>query len=377
MTYFDSAKEVIKKINNSGYKAYIVGGAVRDHLLGLSLSDIDITTSALPSDIKLLFETKEKGKDFNAITILYNGYEFETTTFRKEIGYEDHRHPKYVYCDNINDDLIRRDFTINAMAMDEYENVIDLFDGRNDLDRMIIRAVDNPDIKFQEDALRMLRCCYFSAKLNFEIEEKTFEALKKNAYLVEGLSNDRISWELEKLANSNYPLVGLKNIVNTGVSSFLKLYGKAINTICDDNIEIYSFDDLMIVSAYYNQDKLNDYPLASNEKAIYKKAFANIDTSLNSDYTIFELGPDISNKVSYLRYVLFSEQNNVIERFNKLPIKTILDLEVRGKEIIDIIGVNYQRRISEIEKELAKMVLDNKIKNSKEDIVKYLLANYR
>ena len=179
MTYLEAGLEVLNIIEMNGYEAFFVGGFVRDYILGVESNDIDITTNALPSQISKLFTVVNTGIKYNSVTIIYEGYSFETTTYRLEGDYKDYRHPVYEVGKSLLDDLKRRDFTINAMAMDKELNVIDLFGGQEDLKNKIIRTVSEPQRRFSEDALRILRATYFAAKLGFSIELNTLNAMKK------------------------------------------------------------------------------------------------------------------------------------------------------------------------------------------------------
>ena len=139
MTYLDTAIEIIKKIESEGYEAYIVGGFVRDYILNIPSNDIDITTSALPDQLKNIFKkVVPTGIKFEGVTIIENGYTFEVTTFRKDISYYDHRHPNIAYASTLAEDLSRRDFTINAMAIDKDFNIIDMYNGKRDLENKVL-----------------------------------------------------------------------------------------------------------------------------------------------------------------------------------------------------------------------------------------------
>ena len=187
MNYLETGIEVLKMIEMNGYEAYFVGGFVRDRLLGIDSNDIDIATSALPNQISNIFKVVNTGLKYNCVTIEYNGYLFETTTYRLEGNYVDYRHPTYEVGKVLTDDLRRRDFTINAMAMNKNMEIIDIFGGLQDLDNKVIKTVNEPQKRFTEDALRMLRAAYFAAKLGFSIEPETLFAMKKCSHMVQNL----------------------------------------------------------------------------------------------------------------------------------------------------------------------------------------------
>ena len=202
----DMPKNVDTAINllqSAGFEAYAVGGCVRDSLLGKTPNDWDITTSAKPEDMKSVFadfHCIDTGIKHGTVTVVIDGEPLEITTFRLDGEYEDNRHPKSVtFTSNLGADLGRRDFTVNAMAYSKKTGTVDLFGGQNDLKNKIIRCVGDPDRRFNEDALRILRALRFASALNFEIEEKTAQSLLKNRALLGNISEERIAKELLKL----------------------------------------------------------------------------------------------------------------------------------------------------------------------------------
>jgi len=202
----DMPKNVDTAINllqSAGFEAYAVGGCVRDSLLGKTPNDWDITTSAKPEDMKPVFadfHCIDTGIKHGTVTVVIDGEPLEITTFRLDGEYEDNRHPKSVtFTSNLGADLGRRDFTVNAMAYSKMTGTVDLFGGQNDLKNKIIRCVGDPDRRFNEDALRILRALRFASALDFEIEEKTAQSLLKNRALLGNISEERIAKELLKL----------------------------------------------------------------------------------------------------------------------------------------------------------------------------------
>lgn len=193
----------INLLQSAGFEAYAVGGCVRDSLLGKTPNDWDITTSAKPEDMKSVFadfHCIDTGIKHGTVTVVIDGEPLEITTFRLDGEYEDNRHPKSVtFTSNLGADLGRRDFTVNAMAYSKKTGTVDLFGGQNDLKNEIIRCVGDPDRRFNEDALRILRALRFASALDFEIEEKTAQSLLKNRALLGNISEERIAKELLKL----------------------------------------------------------------------------------------------------------------------------------------------------------------------------------
>lgn len=200
-------KAVIRRIEQSGFEAYAVGGCVRDCILGRAPQDWDITTSALPEQIKAVFErTIDTGIQHGTVTVMIGKNGYEITTYRIDGEYKDCRHPEQVeFSASLKDDLKRRDFTINAMAYNDRDGLVDEFEGVKDLERGIIRCVGDARERFTEDALRMMRAVRFSAQLGFEIEQNTYSAISELAPSISRVSMERIQAELVKTLMSEHP----------------------------------------------------------------------------------------------------------------------------------------------------------------------------
>lgn len=203
----EKVKLIIQRITDAGYEAYAVGGCIRDSLLMRTPDDWDITTSANPYQVKSIFErTVDTGIKHGTVTVLMGGEGFEVTTYRIDGEYEDSRHPReVVFTPSLEEDLKRRDFTINAMAYNEKDGLVDVFDGMGDIQRGLIRCVGNPLERFSEDALRIMRAIRFSAQLGYRIDEPTKEAIRQLAPDLKRISAERIQTELVKLVISPHP----------------------------------------------------------------------------------------------------------------------------------------------------------------------------
>ncbi len=223
---------IIGKLESAGYEAYAVGGCVRDSILGREPDDWDITTSATPSQIKEIFRrTVDTGIQHGTVTVLMHGTGYEVTTYRIDGIYEDARHPKEVsFTDDLTKDLERRDFTINAMAYNKTRGLVDVFDGIGDLDRRLIRCVGDPNERFSEDALRMMRAVRFAAQLGYDIDEATASAIRDKADTLSKVSAERIMTELTKLIMSDNPDM-LRNCYELGLTAvFLPEFDECMNT---------------------------------------------------------------------------------------------------------------------------------------------------
>lgn len=220
---FQEALPVLKKIKNAGFDAYFVGGSVRDALLERPIHDVDIASSSYPEETKHIFErTIDVGIEHGTVLVLEDNHEYEVTTFRTEDLYVDYRRPSHVtFVRSLKEDLKRRDFTINALALDEAGNVIDLFEGLDDLKYQILRAVGIPSERFNEDALRIMRGFRFQASLGFTLDADTFNAMKGCVPLLEKISVERTFIEFDKLLTSFYWRKGLKSLIASGAMDYL------------------------------------------------------------------------------------------------------------------------------------------------------------
>ena len=219
-SYYNAAKSIIKELRDNGHKAFLVGGCVRDALLGLSPKEYDIATSALPGEVQALFDRNVPiGESFGVILVLIDDMQFEIATFREERGYEDGRHPGEVnYTDSEIEDVVRRDFTINGMLYDPLSNeLFDHVNGLEDLEKGVIRTIGDANERFDEDKLRMIRAARFSSRFGFKIEQDTFNAIKEKCGLISSVSIERIRDEIVKIITQDNPGDGLKLLSETGL----------------------------------------------------------------------------------------------------------------------------------------------------------------
>lgn len=213
-----------KTLTDRGFECYPVGGAVRDLLIGRKCTDYDFATNARPEEVASLFRNViPTGIKHGTVTILHKNWHFEVTTYRIEGKYSDNRRPDEIrYAKSIEEDLSRRDFTINALALDiANRKIIDLFEGMQDLEAMLIRTIGDPDQRFNEDALRMLRACRFASTLGFIVEKSTYDSIKRNASLIMNISHERIRDEFLKIMASPIPSIGLEHLRESGMMQIL------------------------------------------------------------------------------------------------------------------------------------------------------------
>ena len=266
-----NASFIIDELKKRGFQAYIVGGCVRDSVMNKKPKDWDITTDATPIQMMEIFEkTIPTGLEHGTVTIVINNEQFETTTFRLDGEYKDLRRPEnVVFSSKLEDDLSRRDFTVNAMAYND-EGLVDVFDGIGDIGRKLIKAVGDPDKRFNEDALRIMRAIRFSSKLGFDIDYETFESMKKNSKNLNAISKERINHELEEIIENDISKLGLLNDIDVyedilGIEfckhtiDKINNLGKNISSntkraILFKNIDIENIKSIMKTIRYSNKD---------------------------------------------------------------------------------------------------------------------------
>ncbi len=258
----EKVRWILDRLKENGFEGYAVGGCVRDSVMGRKPGDWDITTSAKPEDVKKVFQrTIDTGIAHGTVTVMIGGEGFEVTSYRLDGEYEDHRHPKQVaFTPNLEEDLKRRDFTINAMAYNPETGIVDLFGGMKDIERTCIRCVGNAVERFTEDALRMLRGVRFAGQLGFEIEDETLQAIRACSHTIINVSAERIRVELTKLLMSKHP-EKLVIAEQTGLcQSFFPEFTTMLHTEQDNphhcyNVGIHSIQTVKHVQRLYGRLK--------------------------------------------------------------------------------------------------------------------------
>ena len=228
---FNSAFEIMERIEAAGGEAYIVGGSVRDAMIGRPIGDIDIATSLRPEEIQEIFDKVIPiGIEHGTVMIRYQSESYEVTTYRTEEGYEDFRHPDEVtFVGDIREDLARRDFTMNAMAMGKDQRIVDPFGGQQAIKERVIQAVGHPGERFQEDPLRMIRAVRFASQLGFTIESETEQAIIEQAHLLKHIAIERIANEMIKLLAGHHFAHGLRVLQTTRMMEELPLFQSQFN----------------------------------------------------------------------------------------------------------------------------------------------------
>lgn len=367
---------VIEKLKSNGHEAYYVGGCVRDHLLGFDIHDIDITTSAKPYEVMDLFKSKPTGLKYGTVTVLHEKINIEVTTFRIDGPYENHRKPEEVsLTDSAEEDVKRRDFTINGLLMDEQYNVIDYVGGQKDLEDRMIRAIGDPEERFEEDCLRILRAAYFQSKLGFQITRETRDAMRKKAHLIDTLPNERVLNEMIKILQGEHQLMALNSLKTTGVQAYLPGLTKGIEYVTSKMDERLFIDAFFVLSFSLNGSVDDTWKFSNVHKTKYTKAVELVLKKADIDaLVLYENGLEIStlaNKVMFLLGYKPNEKSSIQALFDSLPLRSISDLKVRGSDILKITDKKQGAWLSQLLDELVRKVLSKELDNTYDALMTY------
>jgi len=429
------AEKILKKIEDFGFEAYFVGGCVRDKIMNRPLHDVDIATSALPEQIQEIFSDYKvipTGIQYGTVTLLYDDVSFEITTFRLDANYSDFRRPNAVkFTKNIEEDLARRDFTMNAIAMDRKGKIIDPFGGISDVENKIIRCVGVPEKRFGEDALRIMRAVRFSSQLGFNIEERTSASIHAMCKKLSMISRERIRDELNKLilgVNCVDVLLNYSDVITEIIPEFADCIGfdqhsdyhcynvwehtvRAVASAESDRIRVRRalfFHDIgKPQCAMFDENGKGHFKGHASVSAelshkIMKRLRYDSASIVETEFLIRYHSEKIRNKIEVkkllakLMPVLFFDllelkrcdnaakcefvlkENEEIFQAGELA-KTILQndecimmshLDINGSDLIKLGFAN--KEIGIILDELFNMVLEEKLKNKKEELINYI-----
>ena len=361
---------ILNKFKENGYSAYIVGGCVRDALLGKTPTDWDICTDALPNEtINILKDYRiiETGIKHGTVTLILNSVPYEITTFRTDGDYLDSRHPQSVnFVRNIEEDLKRRDFTINAMAYNKTDGLIDLYGGQNDLEKQIIRCVGNPEKRFSEDALRIMRAIRFSANLDFSIEEETKKAIFKLKPTLLNIATERINVEFSKILLSNNTKVYSEyhEIFNLFFGDTFKINANSLVNLPKDLETRLSY---MLITLNLDTEILKNLKYPSRTIKTVNEVIKNFNSP--SD-TIKDIRVLISKSSYETASIILSikSKDDMLSQIKDMPCK-IKDLKICGNDLKKL-GIKDGILIGRILEELLYIVIDGKCENSEEALIK-------
>ena len=429
----NGARLALDRLHENGYEAYVVGGSVRNMMLGMSVDDFDVTTNAMPNETKLLFPdftVVETGIKHGTVTVVVNGENVEITTYRTEGEYTDSRHPdKVEFTTSLPLDLSRRDFTVNALAYDGREEIIDLFGGKEDIENKVIKAIGNPYDRFSEDALRILRGIRFASVLDFEIEEKTRRAMLDLKHLLHKISRERIAEEINKfLCGKNVKNALLDNweilseiipeigkmrgfdqknrhhiydilthtavvIENTLPITHLRLAalfhdtGKIYTVSVDENGEQHFYahphKSEEIARAYLNEYKYDNFTkdrvcllvkihdtVVEEDKVYIKKRLNRIGKDTFFELINLQRADNKAQSPVYDRTEHFDAVARIADRvLSEAECFSLKDLAVNGSDLMEN-GFSKGKILGEILSHLLKAVIEEKTENTKEALLK-------
>ena len=359
-----TALELLKKINSNGYEAYLVGGYPRDLYMGLSSIDYDICTNATPKKIKEIFgDSVLPNEQYGSVTLLLNNTRFEITTYRHDITYLNNRKPIEIeYVDNVVDDLKRRDFTMNTMCIDSQGNLIDLLNGREDINNKVIKSVGNAEIKIFEDSLRILRAIRFATILNFKLDDELKDAIIKYKYLLKSLSYFRKKEELDKIFSSNNRMYGISLIRE------LRL---------DEDLELSNLNKIVpttyLMGIWAQVECVDKYSFNNTEKETIIKIKELLDKDILDCNNLYTYGLYISTIVSEIKGI---DKQIINKEYDSLYIHNRSEIKIDAKEICELLNKEPGKFISEIFNDLEYKLVNKQLQNDKEQLKKYIIENY-
>jgi tRNA nucleotidyltransferase/poly(A) polymerase len=436
-----SVSDILNKFDKAGYEIYIVGGAVRDILMGRLVNDWDFTTNATPEEILKIIPEGFYDNQFGTVGLTAEEFKkpFEITTYRTEQGYSDARHPdKISWGKTLNEDLSRRDFTINALALDMDLKTIDLFKGQEDIKNKLIRAVGDANERFSEDALRMMRAVRIASELGFTIEENTFEAIRKNAALINKIAKERVKDELFKLLSSPNPYEGMVLFRNSGLMAEIlpemeKCFGVEQKSPGRHHIYDVGTHLMMSLKNCKSEDTITKFATLIHDigkPQTYKKLASGVITFYNHEMVSTRIAESIADRLRFskkekdkfitlvrwhqftvdehqtdsairriLRNVGLENMEDILalrvadrlgggaretswrlEEFKKRLIEvqkqpfSVRDLKIDGNDVMKELKLKPGPEVGQILEKIFEEVVEKKVENKKEELIKKLVA---
>lgn len=360
------ALKLLKKLTEHSYKAYIVGGFVRDYIMGIESNDIDINTDATPKQIREIFtDSCLPNEDYGSVTVIYKGIRFEITTFRKELTYINNRKPVEIeYINNLYEDLIRRDFTINTLCMDQDGNIIDMLEGKKDIEDKVIRTVGDAKSKFSEDTLRILRAVRFATILNFKLSDEVIDGIKNTKELLSNLSYYRKKEELDKIFTSPNYKNGIKLLLELGLDQELEIpnLSKVLDSNASNLIGIWSILNVT--------DK---YPFNKNELDLIDNINKVMELDNLDPLNLYKYGLYVNSVAGEIKNI---DIKTITEKYVGLPIKSRRDIDIDSKTIMELLDQKPGKYLKNIYDDLEEKIICNELINNREEICKYIKEKY-
>lgn len=354
-------RRVLKKIEENGFEAYIVGGYVRDHILGIESTDIDICTNALPKDVIKIFNVTTK-PEYGSFSLKDGKFNFDITTYRSESDYKNRKPQKVEYVDNLITDINRRDFTINSLCMNSNGQIIDILNGKDDINNRVIRVIGDLEKKLTEDPLRILRAIRFSIVLDFTLDSLIIDFIKKNKNLLATLSFTKKEEELSRIFSSKRASTGLRILKELELLEVLGIKYSYVKIV----------PDILGMWAQIDFDK--SYPFNKNCLEVINKIrkivdYGKIDKMIlfrNDLYILIVAGE-----------IIGYDRKEITKLYANLSIKSSKDLKITSEEILKILHIEPSAKLKLIYEDLITKVLNLEVKNNRNALKKYILNNWK
>lgn len=363
----DTALKLLKELTDHAYKAYIVGGFVRDYIIGIESKDIDIATNATPKQIKEIFEDScLPNEEYGSVVVEKKGIKFEITTFRKEIEYDNNRRPVEIkYIDDLYSDLLRRDFVINTICMDENGRILDYLEGRTDLNNRVINSVGSAYDKFREDSLRILRAIRFATILDFDLSDEIISAIGETKHLIRNLSYYRKKCELDKIFTSSNRKKGVQLLLDLGLEEDLEItdLDKIINTKTTSVVGIWSMLNVT--------DK---YPFNKNELELIDDINKVLPLNNLDPMALYKYGLYVNSVAAEIKG---QDIKGIAESYSSLIIKSKDDIEIDSETIMNLLEKSPGKYLKEIYDDIEREILYRRLDNNKNDICAYIMNKYK
>ena len=394
---FSAALPVMQQLSDHGYQAYFVGGAVRDYLMQRPINDIDMTTSATPDEVEMLFDhTIPIGKEHGTINVVWQGDNYEVTTFRTEGTYIDHRRPSEVaFVRDLYLDVERRDFTINAIAMDHKFQILDYFNGQQDIQAKVIRTVGNPLARFEEDALRILRGLRFQSQLGFSIDPATYTAMTDLASDISHLAIERIMIELEKLLHGAYVAETFSSLSDIHIWDYLPYFKSLPMNQIRVTAPLTLPQFLAIVMTYDKQGVPTKQLKRSNDEIRHAQRLCqainqlpNVSTKAAYCQFIYDFGKSCcielldmqpllqANDISQVSPLIFNLQT-VEKTWQSLAITSRKQLAIDGKVLMQAFNKKSGPWLKDAIRRAECAVVQQHIPNEEQEIIEWVKANVK
>ena len=360
------ALKLLKEITSHSYKAYIVGGFVRDSLLGIESNDIDITTNATPKELKEIFEDCcLPTEDYGSVIVHMKGFRFEITTFRREIEYVNNRKPVEIeYIDDLREDLKRRDFVINTLCMDENGNVLDYLGGKEDLQKKLVRAVGSAYDRFSEDSLRILRAIRFATILDFTLDQEVREAILQTKHLISNLSYYRRKEELDKIFTSPNYKKGIELLLEFGLDQELEIpnLSKVLNT-----------DALSLIGIWTILNVEDHYSFQKSELDLIHDVREALELNHLDPVVLYHYGLYVNSVAGEIQR---EDIKMITEAYEHLNIKSREDIDIDSETIMNILDRSPGKFLQGIYQDIEEKILYGNLENKKELLCRYIYDHY-